>query len=111
MKISVFAVGAFLMVILVGCFPYKPQTLWFNADPPQANSPRTFRIEISYMLVDARHDLENHEYVLEMAEFWARRQAKLCLHGITPIDCGYDQTKRRYWMTASCKPEAAAVVK
>ena len=93
------------LVSISGCFPYKPQTLWFKADPPQQGSPRTFRIEISEMLVGARKDEDHRDYVTHMAEFWSRSEEKLCPYGIVPIDYGYNQDKKRYWMTAQCKPE------
>ena len=104
-RLQISLVIAASLLSISGCFPYKPQTLWFKADPPQPGSARTFRIEISEMLVGARKDVDHREYVTDMAEFWSRSEQKLCLYGIVPIDYGYNQDKKRYWMTAQCKPE------
>ena len=104
-RLQIALVIAASMASICGCFPYKPQTLWFKADTPQLGSPRTFRIEISEMLVGARKDVDHREYVTHMAEFWSRSEEKLCPYGIVPIDYGYNQDKKRYWMTAHCKAE------
>ena len=107
MKISRLPVTCILVLLmsLSGCFPYKPQTLWFKADPPKLGVARTFYIELSDALVAGDTEEKRRAEVIDMAEFWSRSQEPICPHGITPIEYGYIPDKQRYWLTASCKSE------